>query len=89
MRVCPKCGQEDELYRVIINADIFEDIFIDEVTEDGEINYSVADPEIIEHAETVTVTYMCSYCQHEYMGDNVNDIYFKEMVKKGEEEKWD
>ena len=86
MRLCPICKKENELYRVVRNVAVYEDIFTGGILEDGYVDYTVADPEVSDDYEDATITYMCSYCQHEYDGDNVDDVYFKEMIpKEGEE----
>ena len=88
MKVCPRCGEENELYRVIENVTIFEDIFIDGVLENGNVDYTVAPPEISDDYKddnaTFNTTYKCSYCRHEYIGDTVDEVYFNEMVEKEE-----
>lgn len=85
MKVCPKCGEENELYRVVKNITIFEDILIDGVLEDGYVDYTVSAPDISDgDNEAATTTYMCSYCQHVYSGYTVDEVYFNEMVEKKE-----
>jgi hypothetical protein len=86
MKVCPRCKQENELYREIENVTIFEDIFIDGVLENGDVDYTVAPPEISDSYEddnaAFNTTYKCSYCQHVYSECTVNDVYFNEMIEK-------
>lgn len=82
MRVCPNCRKEDELYRIVGNVVVTEDIFIEFVDNEKEtVEYYISDTDI-DDSLNGPYTYRCSYCQHLYNGEDVESIYFNEMIEK-------
>jgi aspartate carbamoyltransferase regulatory subunit len=88
MRVCPSCKRADELYRILTNVTITEDIFIDGLingVDEAYVDYTVSEPNVTDDIGDMVedeVVYRCSYCQHTYEGKSVDSIYFNEMIEK-------
>ena len=88
MKVCPGCKREDELYRILSNVTITEDIFIYGLLNDGDetyVDYSVGDLNVTDDIGDMAedkVVYRCSYCQHTYKSKDVDSIYFNEMIEE-------